>query len=169
MNYQLVQYVIKSLNVHQGGYSFTCLAERVLIKWPQQDLAEFRNVEAKNACFSGICCSETVGTNRAHPTSSMCFHTVLSSVLSAHVCIFSASNLLPSLWCCERPNLSCVFLFLCLKMIFLKVTALLFPTSDFRHPVTTPALLYIGQTLTRVQATHRLVDKIFDWQHRCDN
>ncbi|XP_037548430.1 nucleolar protein 14 [Nematolebias whitei] len=34
-------------------------------------------------------------------------------------------------------------------LIYLKVTALLFPTSDFRHPVTTPALLYIGQTLTK--------------------
>ncbi|XP_059214687.1 nucleolar protein 14 [Centropristis striata] len=34
-------------------------------------------------------------------------------------------------------------------LIYLKVTALLFPTSDFRHPVTTPALLYICQALTK--------------------
>ncbi|XP_072227977.1 nucleolar protein 14 [Leuresthes tenuis] len=34
-------------------------------------------------------------------------------------------------------------------VIYLKVTALLFPTSDFRHPVTTPALLYISQALTK--------------------
>ncbi|XP_013864806.1 nucleolar protein 14 [Austrofundulus limnaeus] len=34
-------------------------------------------------------------------------------------------------------------------LVYLKVTALLFPTSDCRHPVTTPALLYIIQTLTR--------------------
>lgn len=34
-------------------------------------------------------------------------------------------------------------------LVYLKVTALLFPTSDFRHPVTTPALLYISQTLTK--------------------
>ncbi|XP_067430443.1 nucleolar protein 14 [Thunnus thynnus] len=34
-------------------------------------------------------------------------------------------------------------------LIYLKVTALLFPTSDFRHPVTTPALLYISQGLTK--------------------
>uniref|UniRef100_A0A673BAY2 NOP14 nucleolar protein homolog (yeast) n=1 Tax=Sphaeramia orbicularis TaxID=375764 RepID=A0A673BAY2_9TELE len=34
-------------------------------------------------------------------------------------------------------------------IIYLKVTALLFPTSDFRHPVTTPALLYISQALTK--------------------
>ncbi|XP_045923701.1 nucleolar protein 14 [Micropterus dolomieu] len=34
-------------------------------------------------------------------------------------------------------------------LIYLKVTALLFPTSDFRHPVTTPALLYISQSLTK--------------------
>ncbi|XP_047227740.1 nucleolar protein 14 [Girardinichthys multiradiatus] len=34
-------------------------------------------------------------------------------------------------------------------LVYLKVAALLFPTSDFRHPVTTPALLYISQTLTK--------------------
>uniref|UniRef100_A0A8D3C133 Nucleolar protein 14 n=1 Tax=Scophthalmus maximus TaxID=52904 RepID=A0A8D3C133_SCOMX len=34
-------------------------------------------------------------------------------------------------------------------LIYLKVTALLFPTSDFRHPATTPALLYISQALTK--------------------
>uniref|UniRef100_A0A3B5KYW4 NOP14 nucleolar protein homolog (yeast) n=1 Tax=Xiphophorus couchianus TaxID=32473 RepID=A0A3B5KYW4_9TELE len=34
-------------------------------------------------------------------------------------------------------------------LVYLKVTALLFPTSDFRHPVTTPALLFISQTLTK--------------------
>uniref|UniRef100_A0A672FTS5 NOP14 nucleolar protein homolog (yeast) n=1 Tax=Salarias fasciatus TaxID=181472 RepID=A0A672FTS5_SALFA len=33
--------------------------------------------------------------------------------------------------------------------VYLKVTALLFPTSDFRHPVTTPAMLLISQTLTK--------------------
>ncbi|XP_064798107.1 nucleolar protein 14 [Oncorhynchus masou masou] len=34
-------------------------------------------------------------------------------------------------------------------LIYLKITALLFPTSDFRHHVTTPALLYISQALTK--------------------
>lgn len=34
-------------------------------------------------------------------------------------------------------------------LIYLKLTAQLFPTSDFRHPVTTPALLYISQALTK--------------------
>ncbi|XP_029024498.1 nucleolar protein 14 [Betta splendens] len=34
-------------------------------------------------------------------------------------------------------------------LIYLKVTALLFPTSDFRHPVTSPAMLYISQALTK--------------------
>ncbi|KAI4816404.1 hypothetical protein KUCAC02_008731 [Chaenocephalus aceratus] len=34
-------------------------------------------------------------------------------------------------------------------IVYLKLTALLFPTSDFRHPVTTPALLYISQALTK--------------------
>lgn len=47
-------------------------------------------------------------------------------------------------------NTAIVGLFLCFKLIYLKVTALLFPTSDFRHPVTTPALLYISQALTKV-------------------
>ncbi|XP_073680177.1 nucleolar protein 14 [Garra rufa] len=37
-----------------------------------------------------------------------------------------------------------------LKMlVLLKITALLFPTSDFRHPVTTPAFLYISQALAK--------------------
>lgn len=43
----------------------------------------------------------------------------------------------------------CVFVYF--QLIYLKVTALLFPTSDFRHPVTTPAMLYISQALTKVQ------------------
>ncbi|XP_061589562.1 LOW QUALITY PROTEIN: nucleolar protein 14 [Cololabis saira] len=34
-------------------------------------------------------------------------------------------------------------------IIYLKVTQVLFPTSDFRHPVTTPALLYISQALCK--------------------
>ncbi|XP_070780747.1 nucleolar protein 14 isoform X2 [Enoplosus armatus] len=34
-------------------------------------------------------------------------------------------------------------------LVYLKMTALLFPTSDFRHPVTTPALLYISQALIK--------------------
>lgn len=47
-------------------------------------------------------------------------------------------------------NAATVCLFLCFQLIYLKLTALLFPTSDFRHPVTTPALLYISQALTKV-------------------
>ncbi|XP_053333733.1 nucleolar protein 14 [Clarias gariepinus] len=34
-------------------------------------------------------------------------------------------------------------------LVYLKIVSLLFPTSDFRHPVTTPAFLYIGQALTK--------------------
>lgn len=34
-------------------------------------------------------------------------------------------------------------------LVLLKITALLFPASDFRHPVTTPAFLYISQALTK--------------------
>nr|XP_023649092.1 nucleolar protein 14 [Paramormyrops kingsleyae]XP_023649093.1 nucleolar protein 14 [Paramormyrops kingsleyae]XP_023649094.1 nucleolar protein 14 [Paramormyrops kingsleyae] len=38
-------------------------------------------------------------------------------------------------------------------LIYLKIVALLFPTSDFRHPVTTPALVYISQLLTKCPIT----------------
>lgn len=34
-------------------------------------------------------------------------------------------------------------------LVYLKVVSLLFPTSDFRHPVTIPALLYICQSLSK--------------------
>ncbi|KAJ3605299.1 hypothetical protein NHX12_027348 [Muraenolepis orangiensis] len=34
-------------------------------------------------------------------------------------------------------------------LVYLKVVSLLFPTSDFRHPVTTPALLHICQCLSK--------------------
>ncbi|XP_012695764.2 nucleolar protein 14 [Clupea harengus] len=38
-------------------------------------------------------------------------------------------------------------------LIYLKITALLFPTSDFRHPVTIPAFLCISQALTQCPVT----------------
>ncbi|KAK0136124.1 Nucleolar protein 14 [Merluccius polli] len=38
-------------------------------------------------------------------------------------------------------------------LVYLKVVSLLFPTSDFRHPVTTPALLYICQCLSKCRVT----------------
>lgn len=53
-------------------------------------------------------------------------------------------------------------IFLFLQLIYLKVTALLFPTSDFRHPVTTPALLYISQALTKV---HTLLSVLLVCNH----
>ncbi|KAI5096531.1 nucleolar protein 14, partial [Silurus meridionalis] len=34
-------------------------------------------------------------------------------------------------------------------LIYLRIATLLFPASDFRHPVTTPVFLYISQTLTK--------------------
>lgn len=37
-----------------------------------------------------------------------------------------------------------------MQLIYLKIVTLLFPASDFRHPVTTPAFLYISQALTKV-------------------
>lgn len=97
MSYQLVQYVLNYVNVHQGGYSFTCLAEWALIKRPLQDWADLcerwgqkysflRNVAVK------LWETTTAQTNH-HPR-----HFVqVSSILSAHVCVFSANNLLLSL------------------------------------------------------------------------
>ncbi|XP_019408854.1 PREDICTED: nucleolar protein 14 [Crocodylus porosus] len=38
-------------------------------------------------------------------------------------------------------------------LIYLKITAILFPTSDFWHPVVTPAFLYMSQLLTKCQVT----------------
>lgn len=34
-------------------------------------------------------------------------------------------------------------------VVYLKITAALFPTSDFRHPVVTPALIHMSQIITR--------------------
>lgn len=36
------------------------------------------------------------------------------------------------------------------QLIYLKITSLLFPTSDFWHPVVTPAFIYMSQLLTKV-------------------
>lgn len=36
-------------------------------------------------------------------------------------------------------------------LIYLKITAILFPTSDFWHPVVTPAFVYMSQLLTKCQ------------------
>ncbi|KFV59916.1 Nucleolar protein 14, partial [Tyto alba] len=38
-------------------------------------------------------------------------------------------------------------------LIYLKITSLLFPTSDFWHPVVTPAFLYMSQLLTKCRIT----------------
>lgn len=40
--------------------------------------------------------------------------------------------------------------FICCQLIYLKITSLLFPTSDFWHPVVTPAFIYMSQLLTKV-------------------
>lgn len=63
-------------------------------------------------------------------------------------------NMHPCVQCTEIVETPLLFVILVFffKLIYLKVTALLFPTSDFRHPVTSPALLYISQALTKVQA-----------------
>ncbi len=37
-----------------------------------------------------------------------------------------------------------------LQLLYLKLVSVLFPTSDFRHPVTTPAMLYMSHILTQV-------------------
>ncbi|XP_037242001.1 nucleolar protein 14 [Falco rusticolus] len=38
-------------------------------------------------------------------------------------------------------------------LIYLKITSLLFPTSDFMHPVVTPAFMYMSQLLTKCRIT----------------
>nr|XP_009910711.1 PREDICTED: nucleolar protein 14 isoform X3 [Haliaeetus albicilla] len=38
-------------------------------------------------------------------------------------------------------------------LIYLKITSLLFPTSDFWHPVVTPAFMYMSQLLTKCRVT----------------
>ncbi|NXH16719.1 NOP14 protein, partial [Bucco capensis] len=38
-------------------------------------------------------------------------------------------------------------------LIYLKITSLLFPTSDFWHPVVTPAFVYMSQLLTKCRIT----------------
>lgn len=40
-----------------------------------------------------------------------------------------------------------------LQLIYLKIAGMLFPTSDFWHPVITPALLCLSQLLTKVRQT----------------
>lgn len=47
------------------------------------------------------------------------------------------------------PSLTCL-LTLPWQLVYLKVAGLLFPTSDFWHPVVTPALLCLSQLLTKV-------------------
>ena len=42
---------------------------------------------------------------------------------------------------------------LLLQLIYLKIAGMLFPTSDFWHPVITPALLCLSQLLTKVRQT----------------
>ena len=37
------------------------------------------------------------------------------------------------------------------QLIYLKIAGILFPTSDFWHPVVTPALLCLSQLLTKVR------------------
>lgn len=36
------------------------------------------------------------------------------------------------------------------QLLFLKLVSVVFPTSDFEHPITTPALLLMGQLLAKV-------------------
>lgn len=42
-----------------------------------------------------------------------------------------------------------------LQLVYLKIAGLLFPASDLRHPVVTPALVCMSQLLTKVRARWR--------------
>lgn len=41
------------------------------------------------------------------------------------------------------------------QLIFFKLVSLLFPTSDFRHPVVTPCLVFMSQILLRSRVKNR--------------
>lgn len=41
------------------------------------------------------------------------------------------------------------------QLIYLKIAGTLFPTSDFWHPVVTPALVCMSQLLTKVRPAGR--------------
>lgn len=49
----------------------------------------------------------------------------------------------------RSPSLICVVT-LSFQLIYLKIAGMLFPTSDFWHPVVTPALVCLSQLLTKV-------------------
>lgn len=47
------------------------------------------------------------------------------------------------------------------QLLYLKIIAILFPTSDFWHPVTTPAMVYMSQLLTKVRQQYFFVSHNF--------
>lgn len=51
------------------------------------------------------------------------------------------------------------------QLVIFKLIALIFPTSDFKHPVVTPTLLFMGQLLLKVSHTRVLQDSTA--QHQC--
>lgn len=54
---------------------------------------------------------------------------------------------------CILPSLTFVVT-LSFQLLYLKIAGLLFPASDFRHPVVTPALVCLSQLLTKVRPSH---------------
>lgn len=42
-----------------------------------------------------------------------------------------------------------------LQLVFLKLSCLLFPTSDYRHPVVTPAVNFMSHVLSGVRVNSR--------------
>ena len=44
-----------------------------------------------------------------------------------------------------------------LQLLLFKLIRLLFPTSDFRHPVVTPAMIFMGQLLIKVHSLLLLI------------
>ena len=59
------------------------------------------------------------------------------------------------LWAVIKPRLpfSICVVTLSFQLIYLKIAGMLFPTSDFWHPVVTPALVCMSQLLTKVRPT----------------
>lgn len=58
-------------------------------------------------------------------------------------------------------------LFLPLQLMVFKLVGLLFPTSDYRHPVTTPARCLLGHALSQVRDRSGSVPMVTDVTSGC--
>lgn len=52
---------------------------------------------------------------------------------------------------CQADSFSWFLMVFCFQLLYFKITGILFPTSDFWHPVVTPAVTLMSQLLTKVR------------------